>query len=64
MRQKKPPGSHYQQLHVMIPPQLAALVRERASNTYRSIGQVVIDALLLAYGGDNADAISADRTGL
>lgn len=47
-------------LHITMPPDIAALVRKRSAETYRSLGQVIVDALLHTYGGRDADAISAN----
>lgn len=57
---KKSPEDRYVHMHITLPPEIAALARRRSVEAYRSLGQVITDALLLAYGGINADDISAD----
>lgn len=43
----------YQHIHVTVPPVIADLIRSQAEATYRSQGQIITDAILALYGGNN-----------
>lgn len=45
----------YKHLHVTLPPAIADLVDRISETTYRSKGQVVVDALLAHYGYGKAN---------
>lgn len=47
---QKQQRERYKHLHITVPPAIANLIDRLSETTYRSKGQVVVDALLAHYG--------------